>query len=99
MINHPPRMDVDPRLLLRRALVLRAFIDPSWKILLTKITTLKDALDHAFRWHGNGGNDGWINTVLRQHDLELEHFPGTSHQDGPHFPDSLAPCCLALSSG
>lgn len=33
----------------------RARIDPSWKPLLTQITTLKDALDHATRWHGAGG--------------------------------------------
>lgn len=96
MINRPPQMDVDPPLLLRGAPVLRALIDPSWKPLLTKITTLKDALDHAFRWHGDGGNEEWINTVLRQHDLDLEHFNGASHEDGPHFPDSLVSMLLGV---
>jgi hypothetical protein len=82
-------MNVVPPLSIRGAPVLRAFIDPRWKPLLTKITTLKDALDHAFRWHGDGGNEEWINSVLRLHGLELEHFHGTSHLEGPHFPDSL----------
>ena len=65
----------------------RARIDPSWKPLLTKITTLKDALDHAFRWHGDGGNEKWINEVLAYHGLALEHFAEASHEQGPHFPD------------
>lgn len=65
----------------------RVIIDPSWKPLLTKITTLKDALDHAFRWHGDGGNEAWINAALRQHGLDLDDFLGTHHTQGPHFGD------------
>ncbi|CAN7639379.1 hypothetical protein LJR129_004937 [Acidovorax sp. LjRoot129] len=80
-------MNVEPPLSFRGSPDPRAFIDPGWKPLLTQITTLKDALDHAFRWQGEGGNEEWINAVLRRHGLALEHFKGTSHQEGPHFAD------------
>ena len=64
----------------------RARIDPSWKPLLTQITTLKDALDHATRWHGAGGNEVWINEVLGHHGMKLEHFAEAFHAEGAHQP-------------
>lgn len=80
-------MDFESPLALQEFPTLRLFIDPGWKPLLTKITTLKDALDHAFRWQGGGGNEAWINAVLRQHGLDLDDFQDSHHTEGPHTGD------------
>ena len=81
--------DFESPIVFREFPALRVFIDPNWKPLLTDITRLKDALDHACRWHGVGGNEKWINAVLFKHGLAIEDFEGTSHDNGPHFPDSF----------
>lgn len=80
-------MDFETPFVLQEFPTLRVFIDPSWKPLLTKITTLKDALDHAFRWQGDGGNEAWINAALRQQGLDLDDFQDTHHTQGPHHGD------------
>ena len=53
---------------------VKAHIDPSWRPILEEICLLKDALDHAFRWHGEGGNEAWIDDALRPHGLDLQDF-------------------------
>ena len=68
---------------------VKAQIDPRWRPLLEEICALKYALDHAFRWHGDGGNENWINDVLRRYGLSLQDFEVGTGEDGPHFPQEL----------
>lgn len=72
----------------------RVCIDPDWKPLLTEVCELKDALDHAFRWHGKGGNEQWINSALKRHGLELDDFRWGSGADGPHFAEEFVQMLL-----
>lgn len=68
---------------------VKVHIDPSWRPILEEICLLKDALDHAFRWHGQGGNETWINDALRPHGLDLNDFAEGTKEDGPNLPDSF----------
>ena len=73
---------------------MKVHIDPGWRALVEEICVLKDALDHAFRWHGDGGNEKWINDALRPYGLDLQDFAEGSDADGPHFPEEFVKMLL-----
>lgn len=72
-------------------------VDAAWKPLLNEMCVLKEALDHATRWHGKGGNAPWVDAALKRHGLQLGQFEKATDLNGPHFPNEFIELLLGTS--